>query len=75
MWLEILKTFLDGPVKFYAGEVRCVDDENVALRAIGRSWARKVDAPAVKEQATKPAAPVTLEVQKSTLGMKERKHG
>ena len=73
MWVSILKTFLDGAAKYHGGELRCVDDESGA-RFVSRNWASKVDAPAVSDQVVK-AEPVTLNVHKSTLGVKVRKHG
>lgn len=75
MWLSVLKTFLEGRDKFHAGEVRCIDDEDAAMRFIGRGWAKRIEAPEVAAVAPKGGEAVSLEVHKSTLGMKERKHG
>lgn len=74
MWLSILATFLEGPQKFHAGEFRFVADEDAALRFIGRGWAKKGEPPQVTKAAPK-GEPVSLEIHKSTLGVKDTNHG
>jgi len=75
MWLLILKTFLDGSVKFHAGELRFVADEEAAMRFLGRNWASKAAAPAVDAAPAKKGEPVSLDIHKSTLGVKDTNHG
>lgn len=76
MWLSILKGFLDERDRYHAGEVRFVADEDAAMRFIGRNWAKRVPAPnEAAPAAEKGGEPVSLSINKSTLGQKETKHG
>lgn len=70
MWLSIIKTFLDGTAKFYAGEVRFVADEEAALRFLGRNWAKRAAAPSVAEGAGSSGA-VNLDIQKGAIDVND----
>lgn len=72
MRIKVLTTFLNGRDKFFADDIRTVEDEAAAQRFIAAGWAVEygkdpapVDTP----------ASVDLTVQGASHTIKEKKHG